>query len=72
MKRWAGYVVRMDGSRNPYGRLVDKHEGKRPLGRPRCRWEDNIKMNQTETGSRQVNTVLDRRIAQKVDNFLSS
>jgi len=25
--------------------LVGKHEGKRPLGRPRCRWEDNIKMN---------------------------
>ena len=37
-------VARMKQSRNAYRVLVGKHEGKRPLGRPRRRWEDNIKM----------------------------
>jgi hypothetical protein len=41
--RWAGYVARMGESRGVYRVLVGKPEGKRPLGRPRCRWEDNIK-----------------------------
>jgi hypothetical protein len=36
--------------RNPYRSLVGKPEGKRPLGRPRCRWVDNIKMNLGEIG----------------------
>jgi hypothetical protein len=36
--------------RNPYGVLVGKAEGKRPLGRPRCRWVDNIKMVLREIG----------------------
>ena len=40
----------MDQSRNAYGVLVGKPEGKRPLGRPRHRWEDNIKMDLTEVG----------------------
>ena len=40
--RWAGHVVRM-GGRGVYRVLVGKPEGKRPLGRPRCRWEYNIK-----------------------------
>jgi hypothetical protein len=40
--RWAGYVVYMGEMRNAYSILVGKPEGKRPLGRPRCRWEDNI------------------------------
>jgi hypothetical protein len=35
-----------------YGVLVGKPEGKRPLGRPRCRWEDNIKMDLQEVGCR--------------------
>ena len=41
--RWAGHVARMGQSRNAYRVLVGKPEGKRPLGRPRHRWEDNIK-----------------------------
>ena len=40
----------MDQSRNAYRVLVGKPEGKRPLGRPRHRWEDNIKMDLTEVG----------------------
>jgi hypothetical protein len=36
--------------RGMYRVLVGKHEGKRPLGRPRCRWEDNIKMDLQEVG----------------------
>ena len=43
--RWAGHVARMEQSRNAYRILVWKPEGKRPLGNPRRRWEDNIKMN---------------------------
>ena len=40
----------MEQSRNAYRVLVGNHEGKRPLGRPRRRWEDNIKMNLREVG----------------------
>ena len=43
--RWAGHVARMEQSRNAYRVLVEKPEGKRSLGRPKHRWEDNIKMN---------------------------
>ena len=43
--RWAGHVARMGERRGLYRILVGKPEGKRPLGRPRCRWEDNIKMD---------------------------
>jgi hypothetical protein len=43
--RWAGNVARIGERRGIYRVLVGKHEGKRPLGRPRRRWEDNIKMN---------------------------
>jgi hypothetical protein len=43
--RLAGHVVRMRGKRNVYKLLVGKPEGKRPLGRPRRRWMDNIKMD---------------------------
>ena len=42
--RWAGNVVRMGKKRGACRFLVGKPEGKRPLERPRCRWEDNIKM----------------------------
>jgi hypothetical protein len=42
--RWAGHVVRMGEKRNAYKILVGKPEGKRPLGRPRHRSVDNIKM----------------------------
>jgi hypothetical protein len=42
--RWVGHVARMVGKRNGYRLLVGKPEGKRPLGRPRRRWVDNIRM----------------------------
>ena len=43
--RWAGHVARMREKRDVYRVLVGKPRGKRPLGRPRRRWEDNIKMD---------------------------
>jgi hypothetical protein len=43
--RWAGHVARMGEKRNAYRILVGKPEGKRPLGRPRRWWEDNIRMD---------------------------
>ena len=46
--RWAGHVARIP--RNAYKVLVEKPEGRRPLGRPRFRWEDNIKMDVREVG----------------------
>jgi hypothetical protein len=48
--RWAGHVARMGEWRCVYKVLVGKPEGKRPLGRPRRRWEDNIKMDFQEVG----------------------
>jgi len=48
--RWAGHVARMVERRGVYRVLVGKPEGKRPLGRPRHRWEGNIKMNLQEVG----------------------
>jgi hypothetical protein len=47
--RWAGHVARMGEVRGPYI-LVGRPEGRRPLGRPRRRWEDNIKMDLGEVG----------------------
>ncbi|KAJ4434214.1 hypothetical protein ANN_22762 [Periplaneta americana] len=46
--RWAGHVARMGESRNAYRVLVGRPEEKRPLGRPRRRWKDNIKMDLRE------------------------
>ena len=46
--RWAGHAARMEQSRNAYRVLMGKPEGKKPLGRPRRRWEDNIKMDLKE------------------------
>ncbi|KAJ4433880.1 hypothetical protein ANN_16193, partial [Periplaneta americana] len=48
--RWAGHVACMGESRNAYRVSVGRPEGKRPLGRPRRRWEDNIKMDLREVG----------------------
>ena len=48
--RWAWHVARMGESRGVHRVLVGKPEGKRPLGRPRSRWEDNIKMDLQEVG----------------------
>jgi len=48
--RLEGHVARMGERRDVYRVLVGKPEGKRPLGRPRRRWEDNIKMDLQEVG----------------------
>ena len=50
--RWAGHVARMGEDRGVHRVLVGKPEGKRPLGRLRRRWEDNIKMDLQELGCR--------------------
>jgi hypothetical protein len=46
--RWAGHVARMGRGRSIHRVLVGRPEGKRPLGRPRHRWEDNIKTDLRE------------------------
>jgi hypothetical protein len=46
--RWAGHVARIGEKRNAYRLLVRKPEGRSPLGRPRCRWVDNIKIDLLE------------------------
>jgi hypothetical protein len=48
--RWAGDVARMGEKRNLCRLLIGKPEGKKPLGRPRRRWIDNIKMDLSEIG----------------------
>jgi len=48
--RWAGHVARMGARRGVYRVLVGKPEAKRPLGRPKHRWEDNIKIDFQEVG----------------------
>jgi hypothetical protein len=48
--RWTGHVARIGEGRGVYRVLMGKHEGKRPMGRPRRRWEDNIKMDLQEVG----------------------
>jgi hypothetical protein len=48
--RWAGHVVRMEERRGVYRVLVGRPGGQRPLGSPRRRWEDNIKMDLQELG----------------------
>jgi hypothetical protein len=48
--RWAGHVARMGEERGVYRVLVGRPAGKRPLGRPRRRWEENIKIHLREIG----------------------
>jgi hypothetical protein len=76
--RWSGHVAPIGAKRNACRTLVRKPEGKGPLGRPRCRWVDNIKMDLRKKGWRSmdwfdpaqdrdqwkplVNTVLNRRV----------
>jgi len=48
--RWTGHVARKGEERGVYSLLVGKPEGKRPLGRPRRRWVDNIRMDLQEVG----------------------
>jgi len=50
--RWAGHVARMGEGRGVYMVLVGKPGGKRPMGRPRRRWDDNIKMDLHEVRCR--------------------
>jgi hypothetical protein len=54
--RWAGNVARMGEDRGVHRVLVGKPEEKRPLGRPRRRWKDNIKMDFQEVGGGVVGT----------------
>jgi hypothetical protein len=49
-RRWAGHVARMGEERNVYRVLMGKSEGKRPLERPRRRWEDGIRIDLREIG----------------------
>jgi hypothetical protein len=55
--RWVGHVAHMGEGRGFYMVLVGRPKGKRPLGRPRCRWEDNIKMYFREIGIDGVNWI---------------
>jgi hypothetical protein len=48
--KWAGHVARMGEGRGIYRVLVGRPEGKKPLGRPRRRWENNIKVDLREIG----------------------
>jgi hypothetical protein len=85
--RWVGHVAHMGEVRGSYI-LVGRPEGRRPLGRPRHRWEDNIKKDLTEIGFGDVdwidldqdrdrwralvNTVMNLRVPQNAGNFLTS
>jgi hypothetical protein len=48
--RWVGHVMHMGGIRNAYRFLVCRPERRRTIGSPRCRWEDNIKVDLREIG----------------------
>jgi hypothetical protein len=48
--KWAGHIACMGVKKNPYRIVVGNPEGKRPLRRPRHRWEDNIKLDLRERG----------------------
>jgi hypothetical protein len=86
--RWAGHVARMGEGRGAHRVLVGRPEGRRPLGRPRRRWEDNIKMDLQEVGwggmdwidmaqdwdrwRALVSAVMYLRVPQNAGNFLTS
>ena len=85
---WAGHVARMGERRGVYRVLVRRPKGKRPFGRPRRRWDDNIKMDIQEVGCGGmdwielakkrdrwpafVNAEMTLRVAQNAGNFLTS
>jgi hypothetical protein len=64
--RWAGHVVRMGEERGVHRVLVGKPEGKRPLGRRRRRWVDNIRMDPQEVGCWYMNWI---RLVQGRDSW---
>jgi hypothetical protein len=55
--RWVGHVACLGEGTGVYGVLVGRPEGKRALERPRCRWEDNIKLDLREIGIDRVNWI---------------
>jgi hypothetical protein len=55
--RWVGHVARMGEKRDAYRLLVEKLEGSRPLGRPRHRWVNNIRINLVEVGWGEVDWI---------------
>jgi len=56
-KIWAGNVACMGEQRGLYRVLVGKPEGKKPLGRPMCRWEDNMKIDLQEVGCESMDLI---------------
>jgi hypothetical protein len=66
--RWARHVARMGERRGAYRALVGKPEGRRPLGRPRHRWEDNIKTDLREVGWEGIDWI---DLAQDRDRWLA-
>jgi hypothetical protein len=65
---WAGHVARMGEERGAYRILVGRPEGRRPLGRSRCRSEDNIKMDIREVGWGDMNWI---ELAQDRDRWVA-
>ena len=55
--RWAGHVARIEEGRSAFKILTDMPAGKRPLGRSRLRWEDNLRMDLKEIGINRRNCV---------------
>jgi hypothetical protein len=64
--RWAGHVAQLGKGRGVYRVLVGKPEGKKPLGRPKCRWEHNIKMDLQEVGCGSMDWI---KLAQERDRW---
>jgi hypothetical protein len=69
--RWAGHLARIREKRNAYRFLVGKPERKRPLGRPRRRWVDNIRMNLVEVGWGDVDWIGLARDRNKCSTFVN-
>ena len=55
--RWAGHVARIEQGRSTFKILTGKSTGKRSLGRTRCRWEDNIRMDLKQIGIREIGLI---------------